>query len=79
MARGALSVRGAFHGQMRLAKGQFMRLGILRLVRDDGGQDLIEYSFLAIFVGLAVTVGLQAIADGVNSGFSNLGTQVGGS
>jgi Flp pilus assembly pilin Flp len=56
-----------------------MRQLIARLVRDDRGQDLIEYAFLAIFVALAVTVGLQAIADGVNTGFSNIGTQVGGS
>ena len=52
---------------------------LARLVRDDRGQDLIEYAFLAIFVGLAVTVGLQAIAVGINTGFSNIGTQVGGS
>jgi Flp pilus assembly pilin Flp len=56
-----------------------MRQLLARLLREDAGQDLIEYAFLAIFVALAVTVGLQAIADGVNTGFSNLGTQVGGS
>ena len=56
-----------------------MRHQLARLVRDDQGQDLIEYAFLAIFVALAVTVGLQAIAEGMNTGFSNLGTQVGGS
>jgi len=50
-----------------------------RLLRDDRGQDLIEYAFLAIFVALAVTVGLQALAGGINTGFSNLGTEVGGS
>jgi Flp pilus assembly pilin Flp len=56
-----------------------MRRALVRLVRDDDGQDLIEYAFLAIFVALAVTVGLQAIADGVNTGFSNIGTQLSGS
>ena len=56
-----------------------MRQLIARLIRDDHGQDLIEYAFLAIFVALAVTVGLQAIATGINTGFSNIGTQVGGS
>jgi Flp pilus assembly pilin Flp len=56
-----------------------MRQLFARWVRDDRGQDLIEYAFLAIFVALAVTVGLQAITDGMNTGFSNLGTQVGGS
>lgn len=56
-----------------------MRQALVRLINDDAGQDLIEYAFLAIFVALAVTVGLQAITDGINTGFSNLGTQVGGS
>jgi Flp pilus assembly pilin Flp len=71
---------GAFHGRAHfLAKGNTMRLLLVRLVRDDHGQDLIEYAFLAIFVALAVTVGLQAITEGMNVGFSNIGTQVGGS
>lgn len=56
-----------------------MRQELVRLVRDDHGQDLIEYAFLAIFVALAVTIGLQAIAGGINTGYSNLGAQVGGS
>ena len=56
-----------------------MKQILARLIRDDHGQDLIEYSFLAIFVALAVTVGLQALTDGITSGFSNLGSQVSGS
>lgn len=56
-----------------------MTNALRRLIRDDEGQDLIEYAFLALFVAFAVTVGLQAIAVGINSGFSNIGTQVGGS
>jgi Flp pilus assembly pilin Flp len=52
---------------------------LIRLVRDDDGQDLIEYAFLAIFIALAVTVGLQSIAVEMDSGYSNIGTQVGGS
>jgi len=48
-----------------------------RLIVDDRGQDLLEYAFLAIFVALAVTVGLQAISSGLNTGFSNLGAQLG--
>lgn len=52
-----------------------MRL-ITRLVREEDGQDLVEYAFLAIFIALAVTVGLQAVTGGLNTGFSNIGTQV---
>jgi pilus assembly protein Flp/PilA len=50
---------------------------LIRLIREDQGQDLIEYAFLAIFVALAVTVGLKAVATGLDSGFSNIGSQVG--
>ena len=56
-----------------------MRHLIARLVREDDGQDLIEYAFLAIFIALAVTVGLTAVSVGLSSGFSNIGTQVSGS
>ena len=56
-----------------------MRQLLARFILDDQGQDLIEYSFLAIFIALAVMVGLQAVADGINSGMSNIGSEVGGS
>ena len=46
-----------------------------RFICEDGGQDLIEYAFLAIFIGLAVILGLQAVATGVNTEMSNIGTQ----
>jgi Flp pilus assembly pilin Flp len=52
-------------------------LAISRLASDDSGQDLIEYCFLAIFLVLAVMVGLQAVAAGLNTGYSNLGAQLG--
>jgi len=49
-----------------------------RLILEDQGQDLIEYAFLAIFVALAVTVGLGAIGGSLDTGYSNIGTQVSG-
>ena len=47
-----------------------------RFIREDQGQDLIEYAFLAVFIGLAVTLGLKAVASGVNTQMSNIGTQI---
>jgi Flp pilus assembly pilin Flp len=52
---------------------------IARFISEDQGQDLIEYAFLAVFIGLAVTLGLQAVATGVNTQMSNIGTQISGS
>jgi Flp pilus assembly pilin Flp len=53
-----------------------MKSLFVRFIREDQGQDLIEYAFLAVFIGLAVTLGLQAVAGGVNTQMSNIGTQV---
>ena len=52
-----------------------MTIILSRFIREDRGQDLIEYAFLAIFIGLAVILGLQAVATGVNTEMSNIGTQ----
>ncbi len=49
---------------------------VKRFIHEDQGQDLIEYAFLAVFIALAVTLGLKAVATGVNSQMSNIGTQV---
>jgi Flp pilus assembly pilin Flp len=55
-----------------------MKTLIARFIRDEEGQDLIEYAFLAVFIALAVTVGLSAVATGINSQMQNIGTTVGG-
>ena len=55
-----------------------MRHLFRQFVREDQGQALIEYAFLAVFLALAVTVGLQAIGGGLNTHFTNVGSQVGG-
>ena len=56
-----------------------MKNVFLRFVKEDQGQDLIEYAFLALFIGLAVVVGLQAVATGINTQMTNIGTTVAGS
>ena len=52
---------------------------LARFIREDKGQDLIEYAFLAVFIALVVTAGLGAVASGINTQMSNIGTQVSGS
>jgi Flp pilus assembly pilin Flp len=47
-----------------------------RLISQEEGQDLIEYVFLAVFLALAVTLGMQALGAGLNTHFSNVGSQV---
>ena len=50
-----------------------------RFIREDEGQDLIEYAFLAVFIALAVTVGLGLVATGINTQMSNIGANISGS
>ena len=48
-----------------------------RFIREDEGQDLIEYAFLALFIALVVTLGIQVVGTQINSQMSNIGSQVG--
>jgi len=52
---------------------------IARFVREEAGQDLIEYAFLAVFIALVVTAGLSAVANGINTQMTNISNQVSGS
>jgi pilus assembly protein Flp/PilA len=49
-----------------------------RFVREEQGQDLIEYAFLAGFISLAATVGITALGTALNTKFTGLGTTVSG-
>ena len=41
-----------------------------RLVRDDQGQDLIEYVLLGSFIAIAALVGVTALGTNLNSWYS---------
>jgi Flp pilus assembly pilin Flp len=49
---------------------------IAKLVREDAGQDLIEYALLAGFISLVAVVGIQNVGQGVNGVYNNLNSQV---
>jgi pilus assembly protein Flp/PilA len=48
----------------------------VRFIREDEGQDLIEYAFLAVFIALAVTAAIQGIGGALNTQFGNIASQV---
>ena len=54
-----------------------MRHAIVRFIREDDGQDLIEYAFLAVFIALAVVSILGAVGTSISSQYSNIGTATG--
>jgi len=47
-----------------------------RFVRDEQGQDLIEYALLAGFISLVAVAAITAVGTGVNSVYTELNTQV---
>ena len=59
-----------------LAERNPVRQLVARFVREDQGQDLIEYAMLALFLACAVLIGIQQIPGSLNQGYSNIGTQV---
>jgi pilus assembly protein Flp/PilA len=47
-----------------------------RFVRDDNGQDLIEYALLAGFISLVAVVAITNVGTGVNAVYTNIDSQV---
>ena len=43
-----------------------------RFVRDDNGQDLIEYALLAALIALAAVVAMQATGTSINGVFNSI-------
>ena len=47
-----------------------------RFVREDEGQDLIEYALLAGFISLVAVVAITSVGTGVNAVYNNIDGQV---
>ena len=47
-----------------------------KLVREEAGQDLIEYALLAGFISLVAVVAITNVGSGVNGVYNNIDTQV---
>jgi Flp pilus assembly pilin Flp len=46
----------------------------IRGLREDHGQDLIEYALTAALIALATTAGMGSVANAINTAFSSVGT-----
>jgi Flp pilus assembly pilin Flp len=53
-----------------------MKNVLVRFVREEDGQDLIEYALIATFVSLAVVVGAQTLATALNAWYTRTGARV---
>ena len=49
---------------------------VARLVKDEQGQDLIEYALLATFVSLVAIVGATALGSALNNWYNAVATNV---
>ena len=54
-----------------------MKQLIARFLRDEQGQDIIEYALLGSFVSIAAYTGANALAGGYNNWFQDVATWVG--
>jgi len=52
---------------------------VSRLVRDERGQDLVEYALLATFVGLMAIVGAGLLGTALNNWYGSAADNVNGS
>lgn len=48
----------------------------LRLLRDDSGQDLIEYALVCALIALAATAGMSVVANAINAAFGQIGNKL---
>jgi pilus assembly protein Flp/PilA len=45
-------------------------------VKDEQGQDLVEYAAVIVLVVLALTGGMQTLAQGINNAMNSVGTKI---
>jgi len=50
----------------------------LQALKQENGQDLIEYALVAALIALAATVGMSTLANDINSAFTNIGQKLTG-
>jgi pilus assembly protein Flp/PilA len=56
----------------------FVRMQALKdaLVRDESGQDLIEYALVVALIALAATVSMNSVATKIGTAFTSIGTKL---
>ena len=49
---------------------------LIRMARDERGQDLIEYALVVALIAFAAAAGMTSVATKINAAFSNIGTKL---
>jgi pilus assembly protein Flp/PilA len=59
-------------------KDKLLTLSVtLQILKDESGQDLIEYVLAIALVAFVATAGLSSMAAAINTAFTNIGTKLG--
>ncbi len=58
-------------------KDRLLKLSVmLQILKDENGQDLIEYALVVALIAFAATAGMSTLATDINIAFTNMGTKV---
>ena len=49
---------------------------VLDTLKEENGQDLIEYALVVALIAFAATAGMNTLATGINTAFSNISTRL---
>jgi pilus assembly protein Flp/PilA len=59
-------------------KDRLLKLSVmLQILKDENGQDLIEYALVVALIAFAATAGMSTLATALNTAFGNIGTKLG--
>jgi pilus assembly protein Flp/PilA len=61
----------AWKGELTVTKSLFYRF-----IREDEGQDLVEYALLITFIALACIVGMQQLGTAINNRYQSISTSL---
>jgi pilus assembly protein Flp/PilA len=58
-------------------KDKLLKLSVmLQILKDENGQDLIEYALVVALIAFAATAGMSSLATQINLAFNHMGTKL---
>ena len=54
--------------------GQALAVRMVRIIKEESGQDLVEYALVVALIAFGAAAGMKALGTGVNTMFSHIST-----